>query len=178
MAMDDEAMDWSTYLELDDDALLAQCEVDCYRASGPGGQKRNKTSSAVRLRHRPTSLLTIGTEDRSQHVNKRRALRRMRRAIALDVRARVVPDEYRPSDLFRACVTATGRLTISQKDPRYCCVVAELLDVLQAVGASVRDAADMLSLSTAGLVKLAKGNPHLWKKVAELRDRAGLTPLR
>ena len=36
------------YLALDDRALLGQCEVDVYRASGPGGQKRNKIESAVR----------------------------------------------------------------------------------------------------------------------------------
>ena len=34
--------DW---VALDDAKLLAQCDVDTYRASGPGGQKRNKTSS-------------------------------------------------------------------------------------------------------------------------------------
>ncbi len=57
---------------LTDEQLLAQCEVDTYRASGPGGQKRNKTSSAVRLRHLPSGLLVIAEESRSQHENKAR----------------------------------------------------------------------------------------------------------
>src|SRR5947209_6375001 len=71
---------------LTDEQLLAQCEVDTYRASGPGGQKRNKTSSAVRLRHPPSGLLVIAEESRSQHENKARALRRLRQALYLKLR--------------------------------------------------------------------------------------------
>ena len=57
------------YLTLEDHELLAQCHVDRYRSHGPGGQKRNKTSSAVRLRHRLTGLAVKAAEDRSQQVN-------------------------------------------------------------------------------------------------------------
>src|ERR1700730_8226351 len=71
---------------LPDYQLLAQCEVDTYRASGPGGQKRNKTSSAVRLRHPPSGLLVIAEESRSQHENKAKALRRLRKGLYLDLR--------------------------------------------------------------------------------------------
>src|SRR5436190_17185480 len=70
----------------DDARLLAQCEVDTYRASGPGGQKRNKTSSAVRLRHIPSSLIVIAEESRSQHENKAKAQKRLRRAFFLELR--------------------------------------------------------------------------------------------
>src|SRR4051794_41766574 len=65
-----------TWTALTDAQLLAQCAVDTYRASGPGGQKRNKTSSAVRLRHLPSGLAVIAEESRSQHENRARALRR------------------------------------------------------------------------------------------------------
>src|SRR5262245_9569053 len=71
---------------LSDAELLAQCSVDTYRASGPGGQKRNKTSSAVRLRHGPSGLAVIAEESRSQHENKARALRRLRQRLFLQLR--------------------------------------------------------------------------------------------
>src|SRR6186997_1344544 len=76
----------ATWSRLTLDQLLAQCEVDTYRASGPGGQKRNKTSSAVRLRHVPTGLIVIAEESRSQHENKAKALQRIRQALFLKLR--------------------------------------------------------------------------------------------
>src|SRR4051794_25975194 len=76
----------AAWTSLTDAQLLAQCAVDTYRASGPGGQKRNKTSSAVRLRHGPTGLLVIAEESRSQHENRARALRRLREALYLKLR--------------------------------------------------------------------------------------------
>src|SRR5262245_18055216 len=89
------SMDRATWLTLPDDDLLRQCEVDTYRASGPGGQKRNKTSSAVRLRHLPSTLIVIAEESRSQHENKARALRRLRQALALKLRAPVSDAELK-----------------------------------------------------------------------------------
>src|SRR5258707_6364884 len=76
----------STWTNLSDAQLLGQCAVDTYRGSGPGGQKRNKTSSAVRLRHLPSGLIVIAEESRSQHENRARALRRLRQALYLKVR--------------------------------------------------------------------------------------------
>src|SRR6516165_4796142 len=82
--------DWT---RLSDTQLLAQCEVDTYRASGPGGQKRNKTSSAVRIRHSPSGLIVIAEESRSQHENRARALKRLRQAFYLKLREAIRAEE-------------------------------------------------------------------------------------
>ena len=66
--------------------LLAECDVDTYRSSGPGGQKKNKTESSVRVRHRPTGLVRVATESRSQYRNREAALERL--WAALQARAR------------------------------------------------------------------------------------------
>ncbi len=166
------------YLTLEDSALVAQCEVDHYRASGPGGQKRNKTSSAVRLRHRPTGLAVTATEERSQHVNKIRGVRRLREAIAFQVRSQIDPDAYEPSELLRSCVASDSQLRVGRRDVRYYPVVCEVLDLLEACGARVRDTAKCVGLSTASLIKFIQTDPKLWKRVNEMRAASGLKPLR
>lgn len=51
--------------------------VDTFRASGAGGQHRNKTDSGVRLTYLPLGIVVTATEDRSQHVNRKVAWERL-----------------------------------------------------------------------------------------------------
>ncbi|GMN38672.1 hypothetical protein TIFTF001_007906 [Ficus carica] len=50
------------FLELTDQELMSQCEMDTFKASGPGGQHRNKRESAVRLKHLPTGIVAQGMQ--------------------------------------------------------------------------------------------------------------------
>ena len=168
----------ATWAVLSDAQLLAQCEVDTYRASGPGGQKRNKTSSAVRLRHPASGLIVIAEESRSQHENRARALRRLRQALYLKVRDDLGPDESTADALlgrddYRQARDAQGRLHLGRKDPRFWPAVGVVLDVLQAAGGRVSDAAAALGVSTGNLVDFLATDPKVWEQANQLRAQFG-----
>ena len=57
--------------------LKKQVIVETYRSGGPGGQRKNKTETAVRLTHLPTGMTVVATEHRSQAKNRELAFQRL-----------------------------------------------------------------------------------------------------
>jgi peptide chain release factor len=60
------------------DFVEADVEIVPCRTGGPGGQHRNKVSTAVRATHRPTGTVVVADTERSFHANRRLALDRLR----------------------------------------------------------------------------------------------------
>lgn len=168
------------YLLASDDALIGQCEVDRYRASGPGGQHRNKTESAVRLRHKLTGVTAIGEDSRSQAENKLHAVRRLRAAIALAVREPVALESYAPSPrlaaLVRGGTAPLGAKTRLTGD--YWAAIGELLDLLVAGKLEIGATAQRLGITTGALSKLLLHDDQVARAVNDLRRGAGMRPLR
>ena len=98
--------------------LRADCDVETYRASGPGGQHRNKTESAVRITHRPTGIVRVATEHRSQLRNRELALERIWRAVEARKRKPKPRLATKPTQTARVQRLTEKRLTSARKVSR------------------------------------------------------------
>ena len=169
--MSEERIDWSA---VSDETLVGQCDIDLYRASGPGGQKRNKTSSAVRLRHRPTGAIITAVDSRSQHQNRARALKRLRAALAYDVRQPLA--DRTPPPLVAAA--AAEQLQWGPKREEFLPVAAWLLDAMLARQGRMAETAADAGVSTGVLVRFLASEPDLWQAANRVRAACGQKPLK
>ena len=104
-----------------DEELLAQCEVETFRSSGPGGQNVNRRETAVRLRHLPSGVVVTCQEERYQLRNRQIALAKLRaqlEELVKPVRKRI-PTKVPRSVRRRTLLTKRkrGRTKDSRKTP-------------------------------------------------------------
>ena len=166
--------DW---LALSDAELLAQCRFDRFRVSGPGGQHRNRRDTAVRLVHAPSGVSAQASERRSQAQNRQTALTRLRRAIALDLRRPVDLDAYHPPPALERILPG-ARQRVGPRHPDFWAGAQHLLDLFEALDASLADSAAAIGCSTNQLARLIGSEAQLLRKANELRERRGLGPIR
>ena len=77
--------------------LARDCDITPFKSSGPGGQKKNKTESSVRVHHRPSGIVRNATESRSQARNRVLALERSQAELERRARRRKPRIATKPS---------------------------------------------------------------------------------
>lgn len=161
-------IDWS------DEDLLRDCAVDYHRTGGPGGQHRNKTATAVRLRHLPSGLIVTASGSRSQPENRRYAVDRLREALAVHFRIPLPERIPWPTNVH----VAGGRLRVSDRHPKRHHVVGIVLDSLAEGAGELKRAAQRLGITTSSFVRFLHDHPKAWAEANRLREEFGLPPLK
>jgi hypothetical protein len=161
---------------LSPDELLKQCDIRFLRRSGPGGQHRNKVSTAVALVHRPTGVQAEASERRSQAENRTESIFRLRVNLALAIRGNCELGSM-PSALWQSRLGG-GRIDLSPTHDDFPSLLAEAIDVLAENEYDPRPASQRLDCSASQLIKLLKKEPRAIALVNEERRRRGLHSLR
>ena len=136
-----------------DEMFTKICSFEPFKATGKGGQKRNKTSSAVRLTHLETTLSVIASEERSQHLNRAIAIRKMRLKWAFHIRVTPAYKIELPE-------------MINENNPRYPMWVAVILDHLYEHNYRIKPVAEIFGFTTSKLTKRLTKDRTLWQFIA------------
>jgi len=152
----------NAWLAADDETLSRDCEFIMQKGTGNGGQKINKTSSAVRLKHRPTGIAVAANEERSQSRNRHIALRKLRYEIALRIHAE--PDGT-PFELLPPPSPSNHDRLIPW--------AAALFDRLDAKGYDLTATAEACGTGAAKLERVMRRYDTVWRRYCEIRNALG-----
>jgi hypothetical protein len=151
-------------LRLDDAELSACCKLEFYKASGPGGQKRNKTSSAARVTLPGWDITSTDCTERSQARNRANALQKLRIELALTARETPATPPERPD------------CALTHRD--YPLYLAHLLDVYFENALDLRQAAEFLGITPTAFVKKLYRDPVVWQRILQELTKRELPVLR
>jgi hypothetical protein len=156
--------------------LLARCDERRTKGSGPGGQHRNKVETKVVLTHRESGIVGQAGERRSQPENRHVALRRLRLALAVEVRS-PADAAVAPSDLWRSRCRG-GRVSCNPAHEDFPALLAEALDVLSSCSWDTARAGAILGCTPTQIVRLLGDHAPALVALNAARTALGLRVLR
>lgn len=150
-------------LTLPEDEFLRHCTLEFFKATGAGGQHRNKTSSAVRVTLKETQLRAEDCSERSQHRNRSNAVKKLKMLIALNIRnSPAVPPQ---------------RMECSVSAEDYPLFAAQLFDILDSCTFDHKSSAERCGITSSQLLKKLFRDPLLYQEFCKRRAALGLPKL-
>ena len=170
-----------------EEQLLAQCKLTFSRASGPGGQNRNKVETSVQIEFIPAGIIAAASECRTQNENRKVAVQRLRCKLAVELRptpVTVASDSNSTSPANEQVGSKTwqeycrnGRIDIAESNSDWPSVLAEIIGLLSVCAWSIGQVATILGTTSSQLVKLLKRVPPAFILLNRERKARGQRPL-
>lgn len=150
------------------DELIDQCELKFTRRGGPGGQHRNKVSSAVVLKHRASGITAEASERRSQADNRAVAIGRLRVELALQLRQDV-------SGFTQSMVDQYGgaHFRVSVTNDKYPVILADVLNRILELDGEVTEAAEYWRTTASQIIRFLRQEPRALRIVNQKREQSG-----
>jgi hypothetical protein len=161
----------------DEETLLKDVIFDFGRASGPGGQHRNRKATACTATHMPSNISGEATERRRQSENRKMAISRLRRTLAIQLRRELDLTVFSNSDLWEERRSG-NTFAISPKHSDYPCILAESLDVILASDFDMQTAANALQISATQILKIVSHDTAALTWLNQQRKERGLSALK
>ncbi len=155
--------------------LDADCKLTMTRRTGPGGQHRNKTSTAVVLLHQPTEVLAEASESRSQAKNREQAMMRLRMTLAVVVRCREVTGDAETELRQRH---AGRQVWVAERNADRPAVFSLVLDDAWAAEGDLQAVAKAWRTTASQLLRLLRSYPPALDYLNRMRASFGQRPLR
>ncbi len=162
--------------------LLSQCRLSFSRASGPGGQNRNKVETSVQIEYLPVGILASASERRTQNENRKVALQRLRCKLAVEIRPteESLAAEHSAKTIFVSEIwkkyCRNGRVDIAESNVDWPSILAEVIGVLCRNDWNIGNAAAAFGTSASQLVKLLKKHPPAFSLLNRERKTRGQLP--
>lgn len=165
------------WLALPPDEFLRKCIQSRYQGSGPGGQKRNRVYSGVRLTHAASGLSAESVASRSSQRNLETALSRLRLRIALSTGL----SGSDPAEVAGAAEGMLQREFRANANPEHEAFPGFALRALHHLAwhrGQSAPAAAALGCTASALTRFLKSDKAVWSAARAIREANGLHPLK